>query len=447
MQKINILYDEAIVKDSDAIIAIDKSNQFNVDVFSDIWIPTNFSKEYCSADYHLNIAHLITKYFPEIEINYLALDDLSNNRHNYIYPINFKFFYSYIKKFGMNGLMNQLDDRITEHLEDGILLLNDSHEFASYIPILHKMSTSNKWRKHLTFISSSNLDNQQYQGTNKDATHKIGNKLLKIYKQWMQPNSLNIYGFRFFEEVVAVQCEKFYPEYSYKNKLAALQNSNCKPILCLNNVVKQHRTVISFFLYDNNLLDKCYLSHKAIGEDYVNDLLHVNKWKINKKKLTYFVNELPIKADILNENVERNPWNIIPWELVNNSFIWLVTETLFSGTGFSRCYFTEKTYKPISLFMPFIMVGQPYALYNLRKEGYQTFSKWWDESYDEIVNERKRMQNILALIKKLCSLSQNEIVNMYQDMQPVLLHNHNKLLNSTAAKGFVTDLVNKYFSE
>ena len=47
---------------------------------------------------------------------------------------------------------------------------------------------------------------------------------------------------------------------------------------------------------------------------------------------------------------------------------------------------------------PFIVVASPKYLDYLKKLGFKTFNKWWDESYDNIIDENKRKQKIKEII-------------------------------------------------
>ena len=86
---------------------------------------------------------------------------------------------------------------------------------------------------------------------------------------------------------------------------------------------------------------------------------------------------------------------------------------------------SEKTFKPISNLVPFIIVSNPFFLKKLRQLGYKTFHPWIDESYDEETDNDKRFFMILDEIKKLCEMTKKEIHDWYYDMKHILLHNQN----------------------
>lgn len=70
------------------------------------------------------------------------------------------------------------------------------------------------------------------------------------------------------------------------------------------------------------------------------------------------------------------------------------------------------------------MLGVPHSLAALRKLGYKTFSKWIDESYDDIDNFNLRFKAVFAETKRLCALSDDQWIEMIHEMIPVLEHNH-----------------------
>jgi hypothetical protein len=441
LKTIYILYDSAVIQEPQQVANLPQNEQFNVDVYSNIWFPINFDAVDCARDFHLPIHHLIKKYYPEIKIQFITPENLSPNIA-YIYPINFKYFHSTLKNKNLHQIFNQLNPAIQKSLslKKACVLINDSHEYATYIDSTKALFSLPKSLNKRFWITSGNLDNERYIGTNLFFKQKLYNLLIKWY--WNSKKSdVPIFGFRFFEEVVAFQTRCFYPEYSYQEKLMHLQKSTFKAFICLNNVIKSHRVVLTYLLHQNGL-DKNFISLKKVPKDYYHELKQLG-WSmhISTSKWENFTSKLPIVADEVTAEKQINPWDLIPFDLVNRSFFWLVTETLYDGTGLSRCFFTEKIYKPMSLFMPFVVVAQPFTLYNLKKEGYQTFSKWWDESYDLEVHPHKRMEKIVLVVKQIAALSNAELLSMYKEMESVLKHNYNRLYHTTAAKPFITQLV------
>ena len=115
------------------------------------------------------------------------------------------------------------------------------------------------------------------------------------------------------------------------------------------------------------------------------------------------------------------------------SFVNIVTESCcsldkvvhYEEGGFDEysMFITEKTEKCFSSGVPFIMVSTPYFLKELKKLGFKTFDKWWDESYDLEENYRKRIRMIGNVIDDINKKSYQELVKIYNEMIPILKHN------------------------
>ena len=79
-------------------------------------------------------------------------------------------------------------------------------------------------------------------------------------------------------------------------------------------------------------------------------------------------------------------------------FLDLVIETYIAGISF---FPTEKTLRPIIAKTPFVVMGPAGYLSNLQRMGFKTFSKWWDEGYDNFSNRQRiiEIKNILTSVK------------------------------------------------
>ena len=78
---------------------------------------------------------------------------------------------------------------------------------------------------------------------------------------------------------------------------------------------------------------------------------------------------------------------------------------------------------------PFIMVGPPGNLEYMRKWGFQTFSDYWDESYDIEECHHKRLAKIFELINWLGNMSIEELRELYEKMLPTVMFNQVHILD------------------
>ena len=117
--------------------------------------------------------------------------------------------------------------------------------------------------------------------------------------------------------------------------------------------------------------------------------------------------------------------------------LYVVTETVATGR---RQHLTEKTFKPICLQMPFILVGTCGSLEYLRSYGFKTFSDLWDESYDLESNDLERYLKIAQLLKELDSMSTHEKQNLFDRAKTICLHNYEHFYHGGFEKLLWTEL-------
>jgi hypothetical protein len=103
------------------------------------------------------------------------------------------------------------------------------------------------------------------------------------------------------------------------------------------------------------------------------------------------------------------------------SLLYLVTETVATGR---RHHLTEKTFKPIALGMPFVIVGTQGSLRYLRSYGFRTFGDLWDESYDDEPDDHKRIEKIAQTLKLLDGLEEHR-QDIFDSAQEIVEHNWN----------------------
>ena len=117
--------------------------------------------------------------------------------------------------------------------------------------------------------------------------------------------------------------------------------------------------------------------------------------------------------------------NSVVAEHYEKSYFSLVTET--GMDDYLRV--TEKTFKPIANYHPFMIIGCHGTLEYLRSLGYQTFPELFDESYDQETNIAKRLLMIINQVEKFVNLSKEEKDKKYQQVHEKVLYNANLFFN------------------
>jgi hypothetical protein len=105
-----------------------------------------------------------------------------------------------------------------------------------------------------------------------------------------------------------------------------------------------------------------------------------------------------------------------------NSLFEIVAETRFVKEHF----FSEKTFWPIKIGRPFLMISGSGSLESLKKLGFKTFSPLIDESYDQEDNIPLKTKKIVLELVRLKNLRQNnpiEFDNLYKQLQEITSYN------------------------
>ncbi len=108
------------------------------------------------------------------------------------------------------------------------------------------------------------------------------------------------------------------------------------------------------------------------------------------------------------------------------SLVYLVSETVANG---ERFHLTEKTFKPICLGMPFIILGTAGSINYLKSYGFKTFDTFWDESYDQETDLIVRAEKIAQVLYKLDRLTYKQKNELWRELIPIVDYNYNHFYN------------------
>jgi hypothetical protein len=87
------------------------------------------------------------------------------------------------------------------------------------------------------------------------------------------------------------------------------------------------------------------------------------------------------------------------------------------------CRITEKTFKPLVNFHPFVMFGDPGSLALIRWLGFKTFAPVIDESYDEELDSPRRFAMAWSEVERLTNMPPAELRAVLRQLWPVLRYN------------------------
>jgi hypothetical protein len=146
--------------------------------------------------------------------------------------------------------------------------------------------------------------------------------------------------------------------------------------------------------------------------------------------------QLPINFEGETDHPMHSCWLSL-FDQCAESMLYLVTETVATGR---RHHLTEKTFKPIAMGMPFVIVGTRGSLGYLRSYGFKTFGDFWDESYDTIADDNERIAAVAKTLADLDSLSGLEKTQLYRSMAETIKHNWDHFYGGNFEKVLWTEL-------
>lgn len=230
----------------------------------------------------------------------------------------------------------------------------------------------------------------------------------------------------------------------YYTDLMEYQPSSTKDLfLSYNRGERRHRTLLICELFRRSLQDRGVFS-------YFNP--HSTQERVRRYgredllQAAQLIDSLPRDSFQLEWDLSvHNPAFQITESHYRDTFLSLVTETLTEDVIVSMhgadakhtpVFPTEKTWKPIAVGHPFIILAGCGHLAHLRSLGYQTFGNWWSEQYDEVENPDKKLSMIMEELDRLSRLNTVALRALRTEMEPVLRHNQKVLKKFRKKHGY-----------
>ena len=202
-----------------------------------------------------------------------------------------------------------------------------------------------------------------------------------------------------------------------------------KTFLAPNRIIageRQHRLEMLYHIFKNNMLDN-HISCPSVCPAENISILDAIK-PLSKKypdiEQVFSAQALPINFADETGHPMHSCWLSL-FDEAAESLLYLVTETVATG---KRLHLTEKTFKPIAMGMPFIIVGTKGSLSYLKDYGFKTFEGIWDESYDD-AEDNVRIERIASLLRSLDELPTEAKQDLFEQCIPIIEHNWNHFYN------------------
>jgi hypothetical protein len=198
-----------------------------------------------------------------------------------------------------------------------------------------------------------------------------------------------------------------------------------KTFIAPNRIVageRQHRLEVLYHIFKNNLMDNHISCPDVCPAENISilDAVRPLATKYPDIESVFAQQALPINFKGETDHPMHSCWLSL-FDESGESLLYLVTETIAIGR---RHHLTEKTFKPIAMGMPFVIVGTRGSLEYLRSYGFRTFEHIWDESYDT-AEDSVRIERIASLLRSLDELSPEGKQDLFEQAQEVVEHNWN----------------------
>ena len=196
-----------------------------------------------------------------------------------------------------------------------------------------------------------------------------------------------------------------------------------KTFLAPNRIVageRQHRLEMLYWIFKLGMADNHVSCPAVCPAENISIMEAVQPLKTQYPDIeTVFAEQsLPMNFEGETDHPMHSCWLSL-FDQSAESLLYLVTETVATGR---RHHLTEKTFKPIALGMPFVIVGTQGSLKYLRSYGFRTFGDLWDESYDDEPDDSKRIEKIAQVLKQL---ENSDLQSIFESAHETIEHNWN----------------------
>ena len=346
-------------------------------------------------------------------------------------PKNFIFYTSTLHCFPLVDYHNFLKFNFFVHIQDENFFTNINR--PEYFLLINFSAEGNKINRLIDIIE--NLCNYYNIPYNK-VILSTGNIDIPY------PTKINILSYNLFQSVVY---NRFTPVTKESKKELKYCINECeksfkgKFFSNLSRIPRDFRSIASCVLYQK-YSDIGLFSH---GKECNINHSNVEQLNISSKEFKKWKKKLPIVLD--KDNFDRN------WALDNDYYhihdqtlFQIVNETLVTDPGI---FYSEKTFRPMTRFQPFIIWGQKGINTKLQELGFKTYNHWFDLSFDNIKDDYERLEGLLEsvskVITKIDGLSNKEKIEWRFNNRKVLMYNYNHLSDDKFNKNQINLLKQK----
>lgn len=217
------------------------------------------------------------------------------------------------------------------------------------------------------------------------------------------------------------------------NSIFTKNNYRKHKFICLQRRPKPYRVALYSELFPYRDMGILTLGRGDYGTYTYNRFYDINLFgdsfkdshkKFKKNKL---ISTLPAVYDV--DVSLENPAFDDDDEKFYSAYLHIVSETFFEKDT-NTTFFSEKVFKPIVCFQPFIMFNQHNTLEEFRSLGYETFPDVIDEAYDKIQDDEKRFYTAVSSTINFINQNDKTLSKIMKKLFPVMAHNFYNLVST-----------------
>jgi hypothetical protein len=381
-----------------------------------LWYDSMLTNNCYHEDSVNTIKHILHKLtINQIDYETKITDDILDNRDNNIYVIELTNVYNEFDIFSL------IPDRTKRLFRQGLSIVlyypTEGHSFDTWLLRIYNNLRDNDLLQYRIFFINADLD------------------LKENYKKYIEQNNLRNF-------LVPISIDYWKGDY-FESISDFNQDLDCErtlDYLFYNGKVRPHRLLAVAELKNRDLLKYGLVSltatmHSGRSFDFetcVKILIKHNCYHDHVKEFIDTWRPMVIDHSPDDFTIERVYSNKKNHHC--QTFFSIVSET-----NVDVRFITEKTYRPIANYHPFIILGACGILKWLRQQGYETFPEFFDESYDNEIDHSKRIYMVLEQVEKFVRLPADEKQRKFSMIKEKLIHNKNhyfKNAETTKKKDF-----------
>lgn len=276
----------------------------------------------------------------------------------------------------------------------------------------------------IIFVTGNLRDAEYIQKYNQENNIKNSIKVLEIlaFKRSMHDNFKHHRDPYSRKPIVALRKLKNLSYEKYEDRI----------FLSLSRINRDHRILANFLLYSYNLKQYGLCSQDTISPNHT--ISHL--YPIHDVKYQQFLTTLPYIVDTT--DFETNHGSNMNTELYSKTLFEIANETMSDNYNGTSLFYSEKTFKPIANFQPFIIFGQQYCNQKLQDHGFKLYHDYFDYDFDNEPNTYKRYIKIIKQLQnltiKLNQMSRDEKLAWKYQSEDILLHNFKELKKNRLEK-------------